>query len=58
MVECEKCGIPYLFKLRQTAKVKNLISLLEQERGWVDCGQGFKGIEGEVRLGGWSANAG
>ncbi|MFM8763561.1 MAG: transposase [Spartobacteria bacterium] len=54
MVECEKRGIPYLFKLRQTAKVKNLISLLEQEGGWVDCGQGFKGIEGEVRLGGWS----
>jgi len=54
MVECEKRGIPYLFKLRQTAKVKNLISLLEQEGGWVDCGQGFQGIEGEVRLGGWS----
>ena len=54
MVECEKRGIPYLFKLRQTAKVKNLISLLEQEGGWVDCGQGFEGIEGEVRLGGWS----
>jgi hypothetical protein len=54
MVECEKRGIPYLFKLRQTAKVKNLISLLEQEGGWVDCGQGFEGIEREVRLGGWS----
>lgn len=54
MVECEKRGIPYLFKLRQTAKVKNLISLLEQKGGWVDCGQGFEGIEGEVRLGGWS----
>ena len=54
MVECEKRGIPYLFKLRQTAKVKNLISLLEQEGGWVDCGQGFEGIEGEVRLGGWN----
>jgi hypothetical protein len=54
MVECEKRGIPYLFKLRQTAKVKNLISLLEQAGGWVDCGQGFEGIEGEVRLGGWS----
>jgi hypothetical protein len=35
MVECEKRGIPYLFKLRQTAKVKNLISLLEQEDGIV-----------------------
>ena len=54
LVECEKRGIPYLFKLRQTAKVKNLISLLEQEGGWVDCGQGVEGIEGEVRLGGWN----
>jgi hypothetical protein len=54
MVECEKRGISYLFKLRQTAKVKNLISLLEQKGGWVDCAQGFEGIEGEVRLGGWS----
>jgi hypothetical protein len=54
LVECEKRGIPYLFKLRQTAKVKNLIHLLEQEGGWVDCGQGFEVIEGEVHLGGWS----
>jgi len=28
--------------------------LLEQEGGWVDCGQGVEGIEGEVRLGGWN----
>lgn len=58
MVECEKRGIPYLFKLRQIPKVKNLIHLLEQEGGWVDCGQGFEGIEGEVRLGGWSCKCG
>ena len=55
-VKCEKRGIPYLFKLRLTAKVKNLISMLEQEGGWVDYGQGFKGIEEEVGLG-WVYNA-
>jgi hypothetical protein len=54
MVECEKRNIPYLFKLRQTVKIKNLISLMERQGGWVDCGQGFEGIEGEVRLSGWS----
>ena len=50
----ESNGIPYLFKRHQTAKVKNLISSLEQEGVWVDCAQGIQGIEGEVRLGGWS----
>ena len=39
MVECEKRGILYLLKLRQTAEVKNLIHLLEQEGGCVDSGK-------------------
>ena len=54
MAECEARKIPYLFKIRQTAKVKTLIDALEQKGGWVDCGQGFEGIEGELRLSGWS----
>ena len=54
MAECEARNIPYLFKIRQTAKVKTLIDALEQKGGWVDCGQGFEGIEGELRLSGWS----
>ena len=54
MAECESRGIPYLFKIRQTAKVKTLIHALEQKGGWVDCGQGFEGIEGELRLTGWT----
>ena len=54
MAECEARGIPYLFKLRQTAKVKTLIAALEQKGGWVYCGQGFEGIEGELQLTGWS----
>ncbi len=35
-------------------KIQNLISLMELQGGWVDCGQGFQGIEGEVSLSGWS----
>ncbi len=54
MAECEARNIPYLFKIRQTAKVKTLIDALEQKGGWLDCGQGFEGIEGELRLSGWS----
>ena len=54
MAECEARGIPYLFKLRQTAKVKTLIAALEQKGGWVYCGQGFEGIEGELQLTGWN----
>ena len=27
---------------------------MERQGGWVDCGQGFEGIEGEVSLSGWS----
>jgi hypothetical protein len=40
--------------LRQTAKVKTLIAALEQKGGWVYCGQGFEGIEGELQLTGWN----
>jgi hypothetical protein len=54
MAECEARNIPYLFKIGQTAKVKTLIDALEQKSGWVDCGQGFEGIEGELCLSGWS----
>jgi hypothetical protein len=41
--------------VRQTPKIKTLISALEQKGGWVNCGQGFEGLEGEVRLSGWSS---
>ena len=54
MAECEARGIPYLFKLRQTPKVKTLINALEHAGGWIDCGQGFEGSEGELQLNGWS----
>jgi hypothetical protein len=54
MAECEARGIPYLFKLSQSAKVKTLLAALEQKVGWVDCGQGFEGIEGELQLTGWN----
>jgi hypothetical protein len=54
MAGCEARNIPYLFKLRQTPKVKTLIHACERKGGWVDCGKGFEALEGQVRLSGWS----
>jgi len=54
IAECEARGIPHLFNLRPSAKVKTLLAALEQKGGWVDCGQGFEGIEGELQLTGWN----
>ena len=43
----------YLFKLRQTTNVKQLVRLLETTGGWRDAGQGFEGTEGMLQLSGW-----
>ncbi len=56
MSACEERGQKYLFKLRQSPRVKDLVKLLEKrERGaWSDAGQGFEGIESRLRLKAWS----
>ena len=54
MKESEARGLCYLFKLRQTKNVKELVRMLENQGGWVDAGQGFDGTEGSLRLTGWS----
>lgn len=55
MLECEDEGVPYLFKLRQTAKVKNLVKTCSyQSEGWVDAGDGWEAMEAELKLSGWS----
>ena len=55
MLECEGRGVPFLFKLRQTAKVKNLVrTCFRQSHGWVDTGDGWQAMEAEIRLSGWS----
>jgi Transposase DDE domain group 1 len=50
----EARGLAYLFKLRQTKKAKELIRLLETRGGWRPVGLGFEGLEGTLRLSGWS----
>ena len=54
MAEAEQRGIAYLFKLRLTKNVKNLIERAFSRGGWRDAGQGWQGQTAELRLTGWS----
>lgn len=44
----------YLFKLRLTKNVKALIEKLFNAPQWEPAGQGWEGVDSEVRLSGWS----
>lgn len=55
MLEHEERDLPYLFKLRHTAKVKDLVvRMMRQGALWRDCGDGWEAMETTLRLGGWS----
>ena len=54
MREAEGRGIDFLFKLRLTKNVKRLIERTFAREGWQDAGQGWQGMEAELRLTGWS----
>lgn len=54
MVECEQRGLPYLFKIRQTTKVKRHIAQLFRRDDWAPAGQGWQGLSSELQLTGWS----
>lgn len=57
MVEAECREQPYLFKLRQTAKVRGVIRQLEGPGGaWEDAGDGWQGTERQLKLMGWSCS--
>lgn len=54
MSDGEARGQKYLFRLRRSAGVKQLITLLERQGGW-QCGvNGWSGLEGRLQLSGWS----
>ena len=55
LAECELRQQLYLFRVRQTKGVKQLIKMLEQSGGWHPLSQGFEGIEGSLKLTGWTA---
>ena len=45
--------VPYLFKLRHTAKVKALVQRMMREGAlWQDCGDGWQALVSSLRLSG------
>ena len=56
LYDLEKRNINYLFKLKQTKGVKTLIDFIlhEDPSKWVDVGQGWEAIGGELHLSGWT----
>lgn len=54
MSSAEQRGIDYLFKLKQTSKVKHLIKQVFSRQDWTEAGQGWQGVEAELELTGWS----
>jgi len=54
MSEAEENDMPYLFKLKQSQKVKDFIATLFWADEWIPVGQGWEGIEGNVQLDGWT----
>ncbi len=50
----EQRNIAYLFKLRLTKNVNNLVQRAFAKGCWQDAGQGWQGQAAELRLTGWS----
>ena len=53
MREAEAAGVPYLFKLKQSKRVKGLIEKLFAEPVWEAAGHGWQGIDTTLQLQGW-----
>jgi hypothetical protein len=54
MQEAEQHGLPYLFKLKQTRRVKSLMQKLFATAMWVPAGQGWEGVDTTLQLHGWA----
>ena len=54
MEGAEARAIDYLFKLKQSPRVKRLLARLFSNDQWVDAGQKWQGLEAELQLSGWS----
>jgi hypothetical protein len=55
MQEAEQRDQPYLFKIRQSAKIKELLAGSFAMEQWESAGQGWEGTWSEVRLAGWTS---
>jgi hypothetical protein len=54
MNDCETHHQKYLFRLRRSTGVKQLITLLEGQGSWRPGVNGWSGLEGQLQLSGWS----
>ena len=55
MLEHEQRGLPYLFKMRHTPKVKDLVNRMTRQGAlWLDCSDGWQALETTIRLSGWT----
>lgn len=54
MQEAERRDLPYLFKLKKTAKVKRHIEKLWGRQDWKAAGAGWEGVSSQLQLTGWS----
>jgi hypothetical protein len=54
MHDAETRGVSYLFKLRQTSKVKMLIQQVFCRNDWGPAGQRWEGVEDSLQLTGWT----
>jgi Transposase DDE domain group 1 len=54
MCQAEARDQHYLTKLRLTKNVKALIKKRFGDAGWIDAGQGWEGVDDELKLTGWS----
>lgn len=55
MAQCEQRGQNYLFKLRKTPGIKDLLRAFECKGGWQPASRGWEGLEGTIQLKGWSS---
>lgn len=52
--EAAQRGVPYLFQLKQTSKVKRLMQKLFALTAWEPAGQGWEGVDPTLQLQGWA----
>ena len=55
LAECEAHQQKYLFRLRQSVGVKQLVQTLEAQSGWKPPVNRWEGAEGPLQLTGWTA---
>ena len=55
MAGCEARGQKYLFRLRQSLRVKQLVNFLMVRTGWKKALHNWEGMEGALQLDGWTS---